>query len=58
MEKSLRGLARRARYFSDSTQAYALFLLHYDELKACYESFFPDVKKMAKQALEQAGDEF
>lgn len=58
MQKSLRGLARRARYFKDSTKAYELFLLHYDELKACYAAFFPDVKKMAKQALEQAGDEF
>lgn len=51
MEKSLRGLARRATYMADSTKAVELFLLHYDELKECYQSFFPDVKQMAKQKL-------
>ncbi|HEV7333367.1 MAG TPA: ACP phosphodiesterase [Flavisolibacter sp.] len=58
IRKSLAGLARRARYMHDSTKAYELFLSHYDELKACYEAFFPDVKKMAKQKLEQAEGEF
>lgn len=52
IEKSLRGLVRRSRYLTDSTPAFQLFLAHYDELKACYEDFFPDVKQMAKQTLD------
>jgi acyl carrier protein phosphodiesterase len=53
MERSLRGLVRRATYINDSTKAYELFLSHYDQLKACYQEFFPDVKQMAKQKLEE-----
>lgn len=58
MRNSLAGLARRARYITDSTKAFDLFLLHYDDLKACYNAFFPDVKEMAKQAVAQYRDEF
>ncbi|NTS39357.1 DUF479 domain-containing protein [Flavisolibacter sp. BT320] len=58
MRNSLAGLARRARYLTDSTKAFDLFLTHYDDLKACYAAFFPDVKKMAKQAVEQGLEEF
>lgn len=54
IEKSLRGLARRATYMSDSAQAYALFLSNYNELRQCYLSFFPDVKRMAKDMLASA----
>lgn len=53
IEKSLRGLVRRARFIHDSAPAFALFLLHYNELKACYEAFFPAVKQMAKQKLDE-----
>lgn len=53
MEKSLRGLVRRATYINDSTKAVELFLTHYEELKHCYQEFFPDVKQMAKQKLEE-----
>ena len=58
IEKTLRGLVRRASFIHDSTQAYALFLSHYDELKACYEAFFPDVKQMAKGRLQELLKEF
>lgn len=58
IRKTLAGLIRRARYINDSTKAYELFLSHYNELKVCYEAFFPDVKKMAKQTLDQAPGEF
>lgn len=51
MQRSLRGLVRRASFLHDSGPAYALFLSHYQELKACYQAFFPDVKQMAKQHL-------
>lgn len=53
IQKSLRGLVRRATYIHDSTQAFASFLAHYDELKACYKAFFPDVKQMAKEHLDE-----
>ena len=53
MQKSLRGLVRRAAYLHDSTQAVVLFMAHYDELKACYDAFFPAVKQMAKQRLDE-----
>lgn len=58
MQKSLRGLVRRATFIHDSTQAFELFQLHYNELKACYEAFFPDVKQMAKEKLEELLREF
>jgi acyl carrier protein phosphodiesterase len=53
IRKSLHGLVRRATYIHDSTQAFALFLSHYDELQACFNAFFPDVKQMAKQHLDE-----
>jgi acyl carrier protein phosphodiesterase len=49
MEKSLRGLVRRATYLEESDTAFALFLEHYDHLAACYGRFFGDVKEMAKR---------
>lgn len=58
IQKTLRGLVRRASFIHDSAPAYASFLLHYDELKACYEAFFPDVKQMAKGALDELLREF
>lgn len=53
IQKSLRGLVRRAAYMHDSTRAIELFNLHYDELKECYQEFFPGVKQMAKQKLAE-----
>ena len=53
MEKSLRGLVRRATYLSDSDTAYQLFMDHYYFLKECYQDFFPDVKQFAKQRMEE-----
>lgn len=53
MQRSLRGLARRATYMNDSTKAYDLFIKHYDDLKQIYQAFFPDVKQMAKQKLAE-----
>ena len=52
MQKSLRGLARRATYMKDSAMAFELFLTHYNEIEQCYRDFFPGVKQMAKQKLE------
>ena len=58
IQKSLRGLVRRATYIHDSTQAGMLLLTHYNELKACYDAFFPAVKQMAKQRLDELSGNF
>jgi acyl carrier protein phosphodiesterase len=53
IERSLRGLVRRAVYLSESHTAYQLFLDHYLFLQDCYTEFFPDVKQFAKQRFEK-----
>jgi acyl carrier protein phosphodiesterase len=53
IQKSIRGLVRRAAYMHDSTKAIELFNWHYEELKQYYQEFFPDVKQMAKQKLSE-----
>jgi acyl carrier protein phosphodiesterase len=53
IQKSLRGLVRRASFIHDSTKAIEVFNEHYLELKECYEEFFPDVKQMAKQKFAE-----
>lgn len=58
IQKSLRGLGRRSNFMPDSARAFDLFLTHYDELKTCYNAFFPDVKQMAKQTLASLPTEF
>ncbi len=51
IRKSFEGLAYRAAYLNESAVAYELFNQHYDELKTCYEAFFPEVKKFAASSL-------
>lgn len=58
IQRSLRGLVRRASFIHDSTLAYELFLANYDELRSCYEALFPDVKQMAKQKINELLEEF
>jgi acyl carrier protein phosphodiesterase len=53
IQKSVRGLVRRATFIHDSSRAVDLFNRHYDELKQYYQEFFPDVKQMAKQKLAE-----
>lgn len=53
IEKSLRGLIRRAAYISDSGPAVDLLHGHYDQLKECYQEFFPAVKQFAKQKFDE-----
>jgi acyl carrier protein phosphodiesterase len=53
IQKSLKGLIRRAAYLSESDTAYGLFLQHYDELNECYRLFIDDVKNFAKEQYEQ-----
>lgn len=53
IQKSLAGLARRARYLEESDTAYTLFLNHYAELKKLYQLFFPELKSMARNFIKQ-----
>ena len=51
MERSLKGLVRRASYLSDSAPAFELFNEHYSFLQECYNDFIEDVKNHAKEQL-------
>lgn len=47
IQKSFGGLVRRSRYLTESDIAFDLFLQHRDEMRACYNAFFPSLKKFA-----------
>ncbi|MEP6584865.1 MAG: ACP phosphodiesterase [Ginsengibacter sp.] len=51
IKKSFGGLAWRAAYLTESEIAFEIFNQHYDELKDCYNEFFPEVKKFTWQNL-------
>ena len=53
IEKSLRGLARRAAYMRESNTAIELFHAQYGFLKECYGVFMEDVKNFAKQQFDE-----
>lgn len=53
IERSLKGLVRRASYLSESDTAFRLFLQHYDYLNECYAAFFKDVYSFARQRFEE-----
>lgn len=56
IEKSLGGVVRRAKYLEESDTAYLLFNEHYETLKNLYRLFFPEVKAMSLDCLEQFDD--
>lgn len=49
IEKSLAGLARRARYMPDSQPAFELFMRHYDDIGAAYRVLFPDLVQASEK---------
>jgi acyl carrier protein phosphodiesterase len=51
IEKSLGGLVSRSKYMEESKTAFRLFNENYSELSDCYQSFFPEVKELAKNFL-------
>jgi acyl carrier protein phosphodiesterase len=53
IERSFEGVARRASYLSPENDAFQRFELHYDQLKASYNQFFPEVKKLALDLLHE-----
>ena len=50
---SFAGLARRAAYMPGPEQACRLFELHYQGIKECYTSFFPELKEFASNTLRE-----
>ncbi len=51
IEKSIRGLVRRASFLQDGATAIILFHQYYYEIGECYQQFFQDVKIYAKEQL-------
>lgn len=47
IEKSFGGLVKRSAYLTESENAFAIFNSHYNAMQACYNSFFPDLKKFS-----------
>lgn len=44
--RSIRGLVQRAKYLeTDANIIFAVFMEHYDKLKACYQEFFPELQQ-------------
>jgi acyl carrier protein phosphodiesterase len=53
IERSMAGLTHRAAYISDSGPAFELFQRHYDDFRAAYETFFPELRTFS---LEKFSD--
>lgn len=52
-EKSLHGVVRRSAYLTESATAFRLFEEQYEELKDCYETFFPELVAVVKKQIER-----
>ncbi len=48
VQRSLEGMVRRAKFLPDDAPIYTSFLQHYDDLKAAYEAFFPELEAFVK----------
>ena len=51
MRKSFTGLVHRAVYLNESDIAFKIFNEHYEELKSCYNEFFPALKRYTFESL-------
>jgi len=52
IRSSFRGLARRAKYIDESEKAFDIFEKHYEELRRCYQEFFPELKDFTYTHLQ------
>lgn len=50
--RSFGGLVHRAKFMNDPQPACDLFIKYYDELKACYERFFPELRAYAWEKVK------
>ncbi len=53
LRSSLGGLMRRAKYITEMDTAYAMFIDHYQILKAGFKEFFPQLHEMSRQTYEK-----
>jgi acyl carrier protein phosphodiesterase len=53
IEKSLGGVVRRSAYLTESAIAFEIFNTHYTAMQACYNVFFPDLKKYSFNKLDE-----
>lgn len=51
IRKSFAGLAHRALYLNESDVAFEVFNTYHNELKNCYDSFFPELKSYTLSIL-------
>ena len=54
---SFAGLARRAAYMPGAERACELFVIHYQRLRDCYTTFFPELQAFATQSLRGLEEE-
>ena len=52
MQKSFGGVARRAKYITETNTAFDIFLNNKELIQQCYDDFFPDVKEFAHRQAE------
>lgn len=53
IQKSLKGLERRAKYMKDTQAAYQTFIAHYYQLAQCYYELIDSIGKFVKVELTQ-----
>lgn len=51
IERSLAGLVSRSAYLDNSEIAFQIFEANYEELRQCYNAFFPALRQMAEKFL-------
>ena len=56
IQKSLGGLVRRSKYLTESDTAYQLFNDHYEKIKPLYQRFFPELRSMAINFLNESDE--
>jgi len=53
IENSFGGLVRRAKYLSESDEAFSIFKTHYHSLQKCYDHFFPALQTHSHAIFDQ-----
>jgi acyl carrier protein phosphodiesterase len=53
IEKSFGGVVRRSAYLTECEIAFEIFNTHYIAMQACYDAFFPDLKKFSFNKMDE-----